>query len=54
MCMQFYFNKIPSKMFLFTACMLLLFIPFRKAINSASPGVKLCAMMRELKINATF
>ena len=41
MCMQFYFNKIPSKMFLFTACMLLLFIPIRKTINSASPGARL-------------
>ena len=35
MCMQFYFNKIP------TAYMLLLFIPIRKTINSAGPGARL-------------
>ena len=35
MCMQFILDKIPSKMFSFTTCLLLLVILFRKATNSA-------------------
>ena len=36
--MQFTLDKNPSKIFLFTTCLLLLIIPCRKATNSAGTG----------------
>ena len=38
--MQFTIDKNPSKIFLFTTCLLLLVIPCRKAINSAAPDAR--------------
>ena len=38
--MQFIVDKIPSKIFLFTARLPLLVIPCRKATNSAVPGAR--------------
>ena len=40
MCMQFTFDKNPSKIFLFTTHLLLLVIPCRKATNSAGTGAR--------------
>ena len=38
MCMQFIVDKSPSRMLLFTTCLLPLVTLFRKATNSADPG----------------
>ena len=41
MCMQFTLEKNPSTIFLFsTRLLLLVYIPSRKATNSAGPGAK--------------
>ena len=40
MCMQFTLDKIPSKIVFFTTSLLLLYIPCRKATNSAGPGAR--------------
>ena len=43
MCMQFTLDKNPSNKLLFTAHLLLLVIPCRKATNSAGPDARLSA-----------
>ena len=40
LCIQFILDKIQSNIFLFTTCLLLLVIPYRKATNSAGPGAR--------------
>ena len=40
MCMQFTLDKNPSKIFLFTVCLLLLVVPCRKATNSAGSDAR--------------
>ena len=40
MCMQFTLEKNPSKILLFTTCLLLLVLPCRKTTGSAGPGAR--------------